>query len=234
MGYLIAIEGGDGSGKATQAKLLGDFLASQGIDVKTVSFPRYGEFSAQYIERYLNNQYGTATEIPADLASLPYALDRFAAAPEIREHIAKERAVVILDRSTTSNMAHQGTKFENVVDRHRYYKEMIKLEYGLLGIPKPDIGIVLLMPAEVSQANVDKKAARNYTDKKRDGHEADQEHLQKARANYEELVRLYPNDLIAIQCMSGATLRSIEDIQGEIQETVTRALKAGGIETMHP
>lgn len=226
MGYLIAIEGGDGSGKATQAKLLGDFLIERGVHVKTISFPRYGEFSALYVERYLNNQYGAATKISADLASLPYAIDRFAAAPEIKEHIARANAVVILDRSTTSNMAHQGTKFGSSDERHRYYEETMKLEYELLGIPKPDIGIVLLVPAEVSQANVDKKSARSYTDKKRDGHEADQEHLQKARANYEELCALYPQDFIAIQCMDedGAAQRSIEDIQADIRKIVTTKL----------
>lgn len=224
MGYLIAIEGGDGSGKATQAKLLGEFLTAQGVDVKTVSFPQYGQFSALYVERYLNNHYGVATQIPADLASLPYAIDRFAAAPDIKAHVAKKNSVVILDRSTTSNMAHQGTKFDDAKDRHAYYEETMQLEYGLLGIPKPDIGIVLLVPAEVSQANVDKKAARVYTDQKRDGHEANREHLQKARANYEELCELYPDDFIAIQCMDGGVLRSIEDIQEEIRTILLQSL----------
>ena len=224
MGYLVAIEGGDGSGKATQAKLLQEYLASEGVDVHAVSFPRYGSFSALYVERYLNNEYGKATEIPADLASLPYAIDRYAVAPEIIAHIKQPTGVVILDRSTTSNMAHQGTKFVHEAERHRYYEETRKLEYELLGIPRPDISIVLLVPAEVSQQNVDKKSTRAYTNMKRDAHEADKNHLLRARANYEELCTLYPEEYISIGCMEedGITQRSIESIHAEIRAIVQR------------
>ena len=38
---LIVIEGLDGSGKATQAKLLAQHLASQGLPVREVTFPDY-------------------------------------------------------------------------------------------------------------------------------------------------------------------------------------------------
>lgn len=39
MGRLIIIEGGDGSGKATQTALLKERLLKEGYKVKSVSFP---------------------------------------------------------------------------------------------------------------------------------------------------------------------------------------------------
>jgi thymidylate kinase len=71
------------------------------------------------------------------------------------------------------------------------------------------------------QSNVDKKAARSYTDKKRDIHEADASHLDRAKANYEELCQIYPTDFTPIQCIDdNGSMRSIQDIQQEIQTIV--------------
>ena len=40
-GKLIVLEGLDGSGKATQAKLLAEHLAAQGVPVQKITFPDY-------------------------------------------------------------------------------------------------------------------------------------------------------------------------------------------------
>lgn len=219
---FIAIEGGDGSGKATQSTILSDYLKNElHKDVLKVSFPQYGNDSAYYAGKYLDGAYGSANEVPADLASLTYAIDRFAAKNDIQQQLAKPDGVVIADRYVASNLAHQGTKFENTDDRHAYYDRMMKTEYETLGIPRPDINIVLIMPTALAQANVDKKDVRSYTDKKRDIHEVDPNHLEKAKANYEELCKLYPNEFTAIQCVneSGA-MRSIDDIQNDIRQII--------------
>jgi hypothetical protein len=69
------------------------------------------------------------------------------------------------------------------------------------------------------QANVDKKAERAYTAMKRDIHEADADHLEKAKANFEELCVLYPNEFIAVQCIDETgEMRPIDDIQTEIRQ----------------
>ncbi len=218
MGRFIAIEGGDGSGKATQAKLLAEYATAQGYDVLTVSFPRYGNDSAYYAERYLNGAYGTAEDVPAELGILPYALDRFAARDDIAAHLAKDKSLVIADRYMASNLAHQGTKVDEVDTRQEFYRRTMLTEYDILGIPRPDLNIVLLVPSAISQANVDKKAARSYTALKRDIHEADAGHLDKAKRNYEEICELYPNEFTALNCMSDEQLRPIDDIQASIRD----------------
>ena len=218
---FIAIEGGDGSGKGTQSKLLIEYLRAEGHDVLEADFPRYGQDSAYYVERYLNGDYGGLNDVPADLGVLPYALDRFAGKDEIISHLAKPNAIVVSNRYVASNLAHQGTKIDASSERQTFYERTKKTEYDILGIPKPDLNIVLLVPSHIAQANVDKKAARSYTDKKRDIHEADSNHLEKAKANYEEICELYPDEFTAINCMDETgNLRSIDDIQLAIQRIV--------------
>lgn len=216
-GTFIAIEGGDGSGKGTQSELLAEYARSLDKTVLKVSFPRYGEKSAYYAGKYLDGTYGAVNDVHADLASLTYALDRFAAKDELTSALDQGQ-LVIADRYVASNLAHQGTKFTSDDDRHAYYDRMLDTEYNILGIPRPDINIVLIMPTALAQSNVDKKEARTYTDKKRDIHEADPDHLDKAKANYEELCRLYPDEFIAVQCVDkSGEMRSIAAIQQDIR-----------------
>ena len=58
-GKLIVFEGTDGSGKATQSKLLFERLQREGIDCRKLNFPRYGEKSAALVELYLGGAFGT-------------------------------------------------------------------------------------------------------------------------------------------------------------------------------
>lgn len=222
MGRFIAIEGGDGSGKGTHSELLQQFFISEGNAVTKVSFPRYGSDSAFYVEKYLNGAYGQANDVPADLGVLPYAIDRYAASNDIRLALAAEDSIVIADRYMASNLAHQGAKIEDDAERAAFYERTKITEYGVLGIPKPDQTIVLVMPTEHMQSNVDKKAARDYTSMKRDIHEADADHLEKAKSNFEELCKLYPTEFTAVYCTnkSGA-MRPIDEIQNDIRALVS-------------
>ncbi len=221
MGKFIAIEGGDGSGKGTHTKLLVAYLKEQGYDVFETDFPRYGNDSAYYVERYLNGDYGGTNEVSAELGSLPYALDRFAAKEYITSHMKKANSVVISNRYVASNLAHQGAKIADRTERRAFYDRTMLTEYEILGIPKPDLNIVLIMPTSHMQANVDKKSARSYTTNKRDIHEADQDHLEKAKANYEELCTLFEESFVPLSCVDeSGEMRSIASIQTELRRFV--------------
>ena len=79
MGKLIVIEGLDGSGKATQTKLLQEYLAAQGISVRRVSFPDYESDSSALVKMYLAGTFGDKPgDVNAYAASSFYAVDRWA------------------------------------------------------------------------------------------------------------------------------------------------------------
>lgn len=222
MGVFVAIEGSDGSGKATQALELETRAFKQGYDVLRVSFPNYGSLPAKFIERYLTGKYGPATEVHAELASVLFAIDRYAASEKIRNHLKKPHSLVVSDRYVASNLAHQGTKFTMTPSRRAFYKKILELEYKVLGLPRPDLSVLLLVPTEVAQTNVDNKAPRSYTTAKRDEHEKDADHLEKASANYRELAELYPDSFTAISCMKpdNSAMRSVAEIHEDIWKTV--------------
>jgi dTMP kinase len=131
-GTFIVLEGADGSGKATQFKLLTERLKAVGYDVAVFDFPRYDQPSSHFVRAYLNGEYGPAETVSPYTASLFYALDRFEAAPQIRQAI-KEGKVVLCNRYVGSNMAHQGSKLGDAVNQRGFFVWEDSLEYQLLG-----------------------------------------------------------------------------------------------------
>ena len=82
---FVAIEGNDGSGKATQTGLLARALASCGYTCETFAFPAYQlTLGGQLLGELLAGKRGDFVRMDARLASLPYALDRFELAPRMR------------------------------------------------------------------------------------------------------------------------------------------------------
>ncbi|AKM80002.1 TPA: thymidylate kinase [Candidatus Saccharibacteria bacterium] len=210
-GIFIVIEGSDGSGKGTQFKIIGDRLKEQGHEVATYDFPQYDQESSYFVREYLNGKYGDANELGAYVPSLFFALDRFQASQSIKKDLEAGK-IVLSNRLTGANLAHQGQKIDDEAEKTKYYDWLYDLEFNILGIPKPDINIVLLVPAEIAQKLVDKKTARTYTDKKRDIHEADLNHLERSVAAYKKLCEQFPEQFIAIEGVKGDILLPIPEV----------------------
>lgn len=218
-GIFLVIEGTDGSGKGTQFKILKDRLVNAGYEVETFDFPQYDNPSSYFVREYLNGNYGTAEDVGPYTGSLFYALDRYEAAPKIRQALA-EGKIVLANRFTGSNMGHQGTKFINPEERRGYFIWLDNLEFVMLKVPRPTKSFVLRVPAEIAQSLVDKKEARSYTDKKRDLHEADLSHMQKAVSVYDDICNLFPKDFQRIDCVRSGQLMSIETINDILWESI--------------
>ena len=110
-GKLIVFEGTDGSGKATQAKLLCETLAQRGIAYREIDFPRYGNPFAEPANLYLHGALGNRPgDVNAYAASVLYAVDRFASYKEDWGGFYEEGGIVVANRYTTSNAVHQTGK----------------------------------------------------------------------------------------------------------------------------
>lgn len=218
-GVFIVLEGTDGSGKGTQFKLLAQKLKAAGHDVALFDFPQYDAPSSYFVKKYLNGDYGSAEQVGPYTGSIFYALDRYDAAAEIGKAL-DDGKVVLANRFTGSNMAHQGTKFENAEERRGYFIWLDNLEFETLKIPRPTVNVVLRVPAKTAQQLVDQKEARSYTDKKRDLHEADLSHLERAVEVYDDLCQLFPKDFVRIDCVRDDQLMAIDDISKLLYQKV--------------
>ncbi len=222
-GLFLVIEGTDGSGKGTQFDLLAERLREASYQVETFDFPRYNEPSSYFVKQYLNGEYGTAEEVGPYTGSLFYALDRYQAAPHIRKAL-EEGKIVLANRFTGSNMAHQGTKFDYPEQRRGYFIWLDNMEFEMLGIPRPDKSLVLRVPAEVAQQLVDKKDKRDYTDKKRDLHEADISHLRRSVEVYDDMCRLFPRDFQRIDCVRSGQMMTKSTVSEMVWKNVQALL----------
>ena len=212
-GKLIVLEGLDGSGKATQAKLLAAHLAAQGLAVREVSFPDYASDSSALIKMYLAGQFGDKPDdVNAYAASSFYAVDRYASYKKDWGSFYENGGIVIADRYTTSNAVHQCSKLPP--DQwDGFLRWAFEYEYQLLGLPAPDAVVYLQVDPAVSQKLM---TGRYHGDESRkDVHEKDTEYLARSRRAAEYCAAHLGWD--TVHCTAGEKMRSIEDIQEEVR-----------------
>lgn len=221
---FIMIDGIDGSGKSVQSELLIEHLKKEGRAVEIISFPQYGQKSAGPVEEYLNGLYGTAEEVGPYRASILYAVDRFVAAFKIRKWL-DDGKIVIANRYVASNMGHQGGKIKDAEARKKFFAWNDDLEYNIFRIPRPDLNIILHVPADIAQTLVDKKGHREYlAGAKRDIHEDDLHHLENAEEAYLDISRTFPNFEL-VECVENNQLLPIEEIHKKVWEIARSRLK---------
>lgn len=224
-GRFIVLEGIDGSGKTTQFRKLVSRLRRSGYKVAAFDFPQYRKPSSYFVREYLNGRYGGWREVGPYKASVFYALDRFDVGRKIRGWL-NEGKIVVSNRYLASNMGHQGAKLKSRAERRKFFRWLYQFEYELLGIPKPDLTIVLHVSASIAQRLVDKKGAREYVGgMRRDLHEADIKHLRRAEATYLDMVKTFPRDFILLECMERGRLLPPEAIHSRVWQIFKKRLK---------
>lgn len=211
-GKLIVIDGGDGSGKTTQADLLVRYLKQQGVSVKSFDFPRYyTSFHGSIVGRFLSGEFGE--NVSPYLASLAYALDRASAKEEMDAWLS-HGGVIVCNRYATSNMAHQGARLSQ--ERRKEFLEWIdELEYKVHRIPREDIVVYLHVPWQVGAELTKKKGERAYIGSGKDILEADMAHRQAAEAMYLTLAKKRKN-WVMVECVENGALLSKDDIHKKI------------------
>jgi dTMP kinase len=212
---LIAIEGIDGSGKGTQARLLVERLNASGQSAALLSFPRYeATFFGRAVGEFLNGRFGSLAEAHPFLVSLLYAGDRFESRDTLQKLVARHD-VVVLDRYVPSNVAHQAAKLDGA-ERERLIEWIETVEHGIYELPRPDLVILLDIDVAAARSLIARKQARSYTDRAADLQEADAAYLARVRELYLQLAARSGEWRRVEGLRQDRTIRSVEEVASEI------------------
>ncbi|MBR9678894.1 MAG: hypothetical protein GON13_01365 [Nanoarchaeota archaeon] len=190
-GDIIFGHGPDKAGKGTQLSILAYDAFLKGYDVEYYTFPDYSTIGGLLVDQHLRGE----KEIPREVATIFYALDRAYQAKYIKQ--AKQNGkIVICKRSKWSNAA--------------YGQVFLGLPFNdILGIdvffPDPDIAALIDLPDQVlsSERNRDKKDRYEKKDQTgvieflRKAHANGNEISDKLKANYRFRIN-GRNDLIQV------------------------------------
>jgi dTMP kinase len=229
-GKLIVLEGIDGAGKRTQIDALAREFSRRGTDFAQTSFPNYGGFHGKLVARFLNGEFGPLGAVDPHFSALLYAGDRLESKPEIESALAAGK-IVLADRYVASNLAHQGARVPDE-KRGNFIAWLKQLEYEVHALPVEDLVVYLRLPVAEAHNLVGQKAARDYTNARRDLQESDLGHLAAASRVYDDLAR-QPN-WVRIECFDDAAgaLRPPAEIHIEIlaavEARIHSALEAKG------
>lgn len=218
-GKFIVIEGTDGSGKKTQAKILCEKLNEEGINCIVQSFPNYDSPACTPVKMYLNGEFGDIGCLDAYQANSLYAVDRLCTMMGLKDHIENGGSIVF-DRYVESTMLHQAALIENQEERDKFLDYVNDFEFGKLKLPKPDLVIFLDVPVEVSKKLADSRGEYKSGNKK-DILEQDISHLTKAYNSGKYVANKYGWTQISCLNESG-NLKSIEEISNDIFEVVKK------------
>jgi dTMP kinase len=142
-GLFVAFEGGDGAGKSTQARLLGQWLSARGREVVHTREPGGTTLGRTLRELVLHGEDGS---VSPRAEALLFAADRaHHVATLVRPALARG-AVVLTDRYLDSSVAYQGAARELGHDEVRDLS--LWAVEGLL----PDLTVLLDVPATEGRA----------------------------------------------------------------------------------
>ena len=220
-GKLLVLEAGDGSGKATQTKMLRERLVAEGRCVQQIEFPDYASPSSALVRMYLGGDFGErASEVNAYAASAFFAVDRYASFQTKWRADLEAGAIVLADRYTTANMVHQAVKLEDAAEREAFLAWLEDFEYEKLALPRPDLVLFLDMDPAVSRRLIAARAAASGA--ARDIHERDEDYLVRChRASVNLAARC---GWQRVRCSEAGEPLSREAVHEKIYEAVRRVL----------
>lgn len=219
MGKLIAIDGVDASGKQTQTELLLSRLQNEGKDVKMVSFPAYDKPSSSLVKMYLDGKFGDKpSDVNAYATSTLFAADRFATYRTDWGRDYNNGTLILADRYVSSNLIHQASKIDSPDEKQEFLKWLEDLEYGVYGLPRPDVTIFLDMPPEYGAELMRDRLNKSNGNDKKDIHESDFSYLEKSYKN-----AVFVADWCGwkrILCVKDGKIRSVEEIHEDIYSSI--------------
>ncbi|WP_425228799.1 dTMP kinase [Sphingomonas sp.] len=215
---LVAIEGGDGAGKATAAAEVARQLNAAGRTATVLSFPRYADTAGGWA---LGEMLGgrLPREVSPRAAAVLYALDRMESRGKLLA-AADAHEVVVLDRYIASNLAYQAAR--GPADEAPALMRWIwSLETEQFALPPPDLSVYLATPVDVARRQIAMKRHRDYTDATFDVNEADAALQARVRDNYTALAAAdYAGRWATVETVRDGTMRAPGEIAAEIVGTL--------------
>lgn len=205
-GLLIAFDGIDSSGKATQTRLLAERLRFSGYHAINLATPDYTTATGQRLKKLLQNKNSSWHQIAWDARMRLFADNRAEHRSEVMATL-KDGDSVVYDRYIPSSLAFftvEATTPQTVeADRPKIHREIEHLEYLQNKMPKESISIFLDVPPLISANLLDHR-------KQTAGDEAeytDHIHVQERLYNeYDLLCTTKPEHFIRIKCVEGDEL----------------------------
>lgn len=150
-GRFITFEGGEGTGKSTQLRLLAEYLRSKGINAVTTKEPG-GTPTGQELRRILVT--GDKDKFDATAEALLYFADRHIHMTQKVWPEMEQGAWVLSDRFADSTVAYQYYGYNKRVSR----EDLDCLYKIAVGNFKPDLTVILDIDPEIGLARSFKKA----------------------------------------------------------------------------
>ncbi len=142
-GLFVALEGGEGSGKSSQARLLADWLEAHGYEVVVTREPGATAVGTRLRELLLDR---ATAQLSPRAEALLYAADRAQHVAQVIRPGLERGAVVITDRYVDSSLAYQGA------GRTLSEREIRRLSRWATAGLAPDLTVLLDIDPQVGLA----------------------------------------------------------------------------------
>jgi len=199
-GLLLALEGGEGAGKSTQARLLAIWLRDQGYDVVSTHEPGATKMGMRLRALLLDTAHAG---LSPRAETLMYAADRAEHVASVIMPALARRAIVITDRYVDSSLAYQGA------GRRLPVSDVTDLNRWATGGVQPDLTILLDLPPAVGLRRRERSADRLEAEPA--------EFHQRVRAGFLALADAEPGRYLVLDATRGPGDLSRE-IQGRIRD----------------
>ena len=197
-GLLIAFEGGEGSGKTTQARLISIWLRELGYDVVTTHEPGATKVGMRLRALLLDTAH---TGMSPRAEALMYAADRAEHVASVIAPALDRGAIVITDRYVDSSLAYQGA------GRNLPVEDIARFNWWATGGRMPDLTILM---------DMDPIAGLQRRARSADRLEAEPaEFHQRVRAGFQALARAEPARYLVLNAD-----RPTEEITRDIQNRI--------------